>query len=111
MGETDREVELVRASVPDAVLEVQEQPQRGMFWLNIAPPAIVEAATVLRDHPELDYKMLCDLFGIDHPTRDRRFDVVYSLVSVTRNRRLFLRVRVGEGVDIEAGITEKEASP
>src|SRR5947209_5251093 len=100
MGETDREVEMIRASVPDAVLEVKEQSQRGMFWLNIAPSAIVEAATVLRDHPDLDYKMLCDLFGVDYPARDRRFDVVYNLVSVTRNRRLFLRVRVGEGESV-----------
>ena len=100
MGETDREVELIRASVPDAVLEVREQPQRGMFWLNISPPAIVEAATILRDHPALDYKMLCDLFGVDYPARDRRFDVVYNLVSVSRNRRLFLRVRVGENESV-----------
>jgi NADH-quinone oxidoreductase subunit C len=96
MGEIDREAELIRGSVPGAVLEVQEQPQRGMFWLSLAPNRIVEAATVLRDHPELDYKMLCDLFGVDYPARDRRFDVLYNLVSVTRNRRLFLRVRVGE---------------
>src|SRR5437588_7365418 len=96
MGETDREVELIRESVPDAVLEVLEQPQREMFWLNISPNAIVQVATVLRDHPDLDYKMLCDLFGVDYPARDRRFDVVYYLVSVSRNRRLFLRVRVAE---------------
>src|SRR2546423_1342824 len=70
MGEPGREVDVIRASVPDAILEVQEQPQRGMFWLNISPSAIVEAATVLRDHPELDYKMLCDLFGVDYPARD-----------------------------------------
>src|SRR2546421_12880192 len=100
MGETDREVELIRAAAPDAVLEVQEQPQRGMFWLNIAPNAIVQVATVLRDHPELDYKMLCDLFGVDYPARDRRFDVIYYLVSISRNRRLFLRVRVGEGESV-----------
>jgi NADH-quinone oxidoreductase subunit C len=94
MGEIDREVEALRSVVP--VLAVEEQPGRGMFWVQIPAAAIVEAVTLLRDDPDLDYRMLSDLFGVDYPAREQRFDLVYNLYSLSRNRRLFLRVRTGE---------------
>jgi len=100
MGELDREVELIRAAEPDAVLGVEERPERGMFWLNVGPESLVAATRVLRDHPEADFKMLSDAFGVDYPSREKRFDVLYNLYSFSRNRRLFLRVQVGEGESI-----------
>jgi NADH-quinone oxidoreductase subunit C len=78
------------------VLAVEERPERQMFWINVRPADLVPAATLMRDHPDLDYKMLCDLHGVDYPARERRFDVLYNLYSFSRNRRLFLRVQVGE---------------
>ena len=100
MAEIDREVELIRASDPEAVLAVEEQPARGMFWVNVRPEALVAAATLLRDHSELDYQMLSDLFGVDHPAREKRFDILYNLYSLRRNRRLFLRVQAAEGESV-----------
>jgi len=96
MGEIDREVELLRGQLPEAVLAVEERPERGMFWITVRPADIVPAALLMRDHPECDYKLLCDLLGADYPDRERRFDVLYNLYSFSRNRRLFLRVQVGE---------------
>ena len=96
MGEIDREVELLRGQLPEAVLAVEERPERGMFWITVRPADIVPAALLMRDHPECDYKLLCDLLGADYPDREKRFDVLYNLYSFSRNRRLFLRVQVGE---------------
>jgi len=100
MGEIDREVDLLRESVPEAVLAVEERPERQMFWIDVRPSDLVPAATLMRDHADLDYKMLCDLHGVDYPSRERRFDVLYNLYSFSRNRRLFLRVQVGEDESI-----------
>jgi NADH-quinone oxidoreductase subunit C len=91
------EVARIRAAVPDAILSVEEQPERGMFWINVRPRSIAAVAKVLRDDKTLDYKMFCDLFGVDRPEDEKRLNVLYNLYSVSRNRRIFLRVRVADG--------------
>jgi NADH-quinone oxidoreductase subunit C len=96
MGEIDREVELLRAELPEAVLAVEERPERGMFWITVRPAEIEPAARLMRDHPDCDYQLLTDLLGADYPEREKRFDVLYNLYSLSRDRRLFLRVQVGE---------------
>jgi NADH-quinone oxidoreductase subunit C len=44
--------------------------------------------TTLRDDPRFAFEQLMDLCGVDFPQRPERFDVVYNLLSVSRNRRL-----------------------
>src|SRR6266581_235915 len=63
VGELDREVELIRSAHPEAVVAVEEQPDRGMFWIEVGVDAVVPVAALLRDHAETDYKLLSDLFG------------------------------------------------
>ena len=43
---------------------------------------------MLRDAPALDFAQLMDVCGVDWPERPDRFDVVYNLLSLTRNLRL-----------------------
>jgi len=66
--------------------------------LNLTGPAgrVVEALTQLRDHPDLRFTQLIDLCGADYPDRERRFDVVYHLLSMTRNLRVRLTVQADE---------------
>ena len=94
MEELALELERIRAAVPG--LEPEAEADRGILWINIPKEALRAVVTVLRDDPELDYTMLSDLFGVDYPAREKRFDVLYNLYSLSRNRRVFLRVRVGE---------------
>lgn len=102
------EVARVRAAVPDAVLEVVEQPEREMFWITVKPRSIVEVARTLRDDKECDFKLLTDLTCVDYPHEPPRFNVLYNFYSVSRKKRLFVRVRVGEG---EAVPTLSEVYP
>ncbi len=90
------EISRVRQAHPEAIVSVEERPETGMFWITVRPRSVVEVATVLRDDPALDYKMLTDLTCVDYPDRERRFNLIYNLYSVTRNRRIFLRVWVKE---------------
>ena len=91
------EVEKIRQALPDAILEVTQRPERGMFWIDIRMDTVVPVGTLLRDDPQLAYNMLADVHGADYPQRGaKRFDVVYNLYSIPRNRRLFLRLMAGE---------------
>jgi len=91
------ELDRIRAAHAGAITDVEEQPSRGMFWIAVRPQSIVSVARLLRDDPALDYKMLTDLTCVDRPETEKRFNVTYNFYSLSRNRRLFLRVRAAEG--------------
>ncbi len=60
---------------------------------------LVETCTALRDAPSLRFNVLLEVTAADYLPRDPRFEVVYHLLSVSRRRRLRLKVRV-----VEAGL-------
>jgi len=66
--------------------------------VNLTGPAnrIVEALTNLRDHPDFRFSVLIDVCGADYPERERRFDVVYHLLSMTKNLRVRMKVQTDE---------------
>ena len=94
------EVAKIRGAVPEAILHVEEQPERGMFWITVRPRSIQPVLKLLRDDRTLDYKLLADVTCVDRVTERERFNVLYNLYSITRKRRLFLRVRVAEGESV-----------
>jgi NADH-quinone oxidoreductase subunit C len=91
------ELSKMRSAYSDAVLEVEENAQTGMAWITLKPRSLVNVCKLLRDDRALDFKLLADLTCIDRPEREKRFNVVYNLYSVTRNKRIFLRVWAAEG--------------
>jgi NADH-quinone oxidoreductase subunit C len=66
--------------------------------VNLTAPAakIVAALTFLRDSPDTQFAQLMDLAGVDYPEREKRFDVVYHLLSMTKNWRMRLKVQTDE---------------
>jgi NADH-quinone oxidoreductase subunit C/D len=52
-----------------------------------------------RDSGRFDFLM--DVAGVDYPTREKRFDVVYHLFSSRDGSRLRIKAAVGEGESIE----------
>ncbi len=54
----------------------------------------------LRDSSEFAFAQAMDICGVDWPGREQRFEVVYNLLSVTRNERLRVVLPVAEGVAV-----------
>ena len=52
--------------------------------------------TRLRDTPGLEYQQLMEIAGVDYPERPDRFEIVYCLLSLTRNHRIQVRVATDE---------------
>ena len=50
----------------------------------------------MRDDPRLRFNVLADLTAVDYLGRKPRFDVVYNLLSVPRNDRVRIKVRVDD---------------
>jgi NADH-quinone oxidoreductase subunit C len=70
--------------------------------LNIQAQAnrIVELLTLLRDSPEFRFQQLIDICGVDYPDRAQRFDVVYHLLSLTKNWRVRINVQTDEDTPV-----------
>jgi len=68
--------------------------------LTLTGPAnrIVEALTQLRD--KFGFEQLIDLCGVDYPDRARRFDVVYHLLSLTKNVRVRIKIETDEDTPV-----------
>ena len=59
---------------------------------------LIEVLRVLRD--EHDYQQLMEIAGVDHPSRPERFEVVYCLLSLTRNHRVRVHVTTDEATPL-----------
>ncbi|MBW2038576.1 MAG: NADH dehydrogenase (quinone) subunit D [Deltaproteobacteria bacterium] len=58
---------------------------------------ILPICKFLYGDPELAFDFLTDICGVDYPGREKRFEVVYHLYSMKRNKRLRIKTSVGEG--------------
>ncbi len=61
---------------------------------------IVPLMTFLRDDPRCQFQTLVDLCGVDYPERAQRFDVVYHLLSMRKNKRLRVKIRTDEATPV-----------
>jgi NADH-quinone oxidoreductase subunit C len=58
----------------------------------------------LKEDSNLQFDQLIDLTAIDYPSQDRRFHMVYLLMSMTLNQRILIKSSLGDGENI-ASIT------
>jgi NADH-quinone oxidoreductase subunit C len=77
-------------------LLVESKDAVGEVSLTVDRARLIEAMLVLRDTPGLEYQQLSEIAGADYPARPERFDVVYQLLSFTRNHRIRVRVTTDE---------------
>ena len=80
----------LRALLGDAVIEIGEHVDETT--VTISREALVGTIAALRDDPDLRLNQLMDICGVDYPDRPQRFEVVYHLLSMTRNLRLRLKL-------------------
>ncbi len=65
----------------------------GELTLDVKRESIADVLTLLRDDDRCQFQMLADICGADFPGRADRFEVIYNLLSVTKNHRVRVRVR------------------
>ena len=108
---------LQKAGLGDDVLHALRF--RGQDFLTVEKINIVAILTALKEHPETDYALVSDIFGVDLLgfEREPRFEVVYSLYSLKTHRRIVIKAQVSEdeptidtvsGVYLSANWAERE---
>ncbi len=75
---------------------------RGDFVLTVKSSQIIQIAELLKNHPELQFKLCEDITAVDWATRENRFSVVYHLFSLLHSFRLrVVTVLEGSGTAID----------
>ena len=72
----------------------------GQATLHAAAQDIIGLLTWLRDDTSCRFRQLVDLTAVDRPEDEKRFSVVYNLLSLQHNLRLRVAVAVAEDEDV-----------
>jgi NADH-quinone oxidoreductase subunit C len=73
---------------------------RSELTVTVKAADIVKVARFLRDDPACLFTCIIDVTAIDWPAREKRFDVVYHLLSPRMNQRVRVKAQLGEGETI-----------
>jgi NADH-quinone oxidoreductase subunit C len=81
----------------------------GELTLHVEAEAINTVLTFLRDDAECRFVNFIDLTAADYPEREKRFDVVYHLLSPYKNSRIRVKAQAGEGDVVPSAIPSFKA--
>lgn len=77
---------------------VAAMEEHGEIVLTVRRDEIENALRLLRDDHE--YQQLMEIAGVDYPSRPERFEVVYMLLSLTKNHRIIVKVTAAENTPV-----------
>ena len=98
MASDDGVIDAAKKALGGALVEAREHV--GEITLVVQREAIVDVCRALRDTPGLEYQQLMDIAGVDYPERPERFEVVYHLLSLTKNRRIRVKLSTDEATPV-----------
>jgi NADH-quinone oxidoreductase subunit C len=93
----------LKTSLPDTVLETRIT--FGELTVIVEPQHVVPVLAFLKDDPACEFRVLIDICGVDYPNRARRFDVVYHLLSLTKNCRVRVKAETAELSPIASAVS------
>ena len=76
----------------------------GELTVRANASRIVDVMTFLRDDPRCRFACIIDITAIDWPSREKRFDVVYHLLSPRKNQRIRVKVEADETTPVPSVI-------
>lgn len=95
--------DIIAAQLPQDIIDFVVD--RGELTVNAAALSIARVLTHLRDDPQCQFTALMDVCGADYPEREKRFDVVYHLLSVKQNRRVRVKVQTDEDTPVPSVVS------
>jgi NADH-quinone oxidoreductase subunit C len=85
-------IDEIGAVLGDALMEAKDAVDE--VSLTVRRDSLLDVCRTLRDR--FEYQQLMEIAGVDYPQRAERFEVVYHLLSLTKNHRIRVRVSTDE---------------
>ncbi|WNJ93227.1 NADH-quinone oxidoreductase subunit C [Bosea sp. 685] len=92
----------IKAALPGAV--TQAVVAFDELTINAEAASIVQVLKVLRDDPRFRFVNFTDIAGADYIEREKRFDVVYHLLSPRHNHRVRVKIQTDEATPVPSVI-------
>ena len=70
--------------------------------INIKNDDILSIIQELKEDKNLQYNQLIDLTAIDYPSREKRSDIIYILLSISHNNRIVIKASLKDGENVES---------
>lgn len=104
MASHDEMAAALRSQFPGDTFEARPLLEGGakpsdQYFIRVAANRLVDVLTFLRDDARLKFEQLIDLTCIDYlnfPKAADRFGVIYSLLSLTHNHRIWIKCFVND---------------
>jgi len=77
----------------------------GQLTLDCRAEDLITVMTFLRDDPRCQFVSFIDGCAVDWPAREKRFDVVYHLLSPKLNRRVRVKVETDEATPVPSVVS------
>ncbi len=90
----------IAAALPGAAASVAF----GDLNVTVDAANIIAALTFLRDDPACRFNCFIDITAVDYPAREKRFEVVYHLLSAALNHRVRVKAPLGDGEAIASAV-------
>jgi NADH-quinone oxidoreductase subunit C len=98
MDELDKLGQTIASALGGAV--TGQQVILGEFAITTTVNELIKVMRFLRDDERCQFVSFVDVTAVDWPSRERRFDVVYHLLSPRKNYRIRVKVEVAEGTSV-----------
>ena len=94
----DQNIQILQKKFSNIIIKKNNQYVEIQANLN----KIFNIIKELKEDTTLQYDQLIDLTAIDYPSREKRFDIVYILLSMKANKRIILKSSINEIDKIES---------
>ncbi|MBI3017737.1 MAG: NADH dehydrogenase (quinone) subunit D [Deltaproteobacteria bacterium] len=89
-------LEKLKSQFPEEILSTDDT--RGDLSVTIPKEKIPQIIQHLKENQSFEFMM--DICGVDYPKREKRFEVVYHLFSLSQKKRIRLKAAVGENESV-----------
>lgn len=86
--------------------EIGEQTLvNGELIITVPAQNLLKLCKFLRDDTQCLFKQVVDVCGVDYPDREKRFEVVYNLLSFKHNQRCRVKVNTDEDTAVPSVVS------
>jgi len=87
---------IINTSFGGLIKHIILKPKSKIIILIIEQENINMLLLFLKKFSLFNYKILMDIVAVDYPTRNKRFELIYTLLSVRFNNRLLIKTHLAD---------------
>ena len=83
--------------------EIQNIDQKkNLIEIDFSKKDILQVFKTLKEDNDFNFNQLLDITAVDYPSREHRFEVIYILQSLKKNKKIILKTYIKEEENIES---------